>query len=77
MVLPGFSKLEDDVNPLFRPLQLGNMELKHRVVLAPMTRCRAIGGVPQAAHVEHYSQRATRGGLLITEASAVAPEAYG
>lgn len=48
-----------------------------RVVLAPMTRCRAIGGVPQAAHVEHYSQRATRGGLLITEASAVAPEAYG
>ena len=42
-----------------------------------MTRCRAIEGLPQAAHVEHYTQRASPGGLLISEANAVAPEAYG
>lgn len=42
-----------------------------------MTRCRAIDGVPQQAHVVYYTQRATPGGLLITEASAIAPEAFG
>jgi 12-oxophytodienoic acid reductase len=49
-----------------------------RVVLAPLTRCRALDSVPQAAHVEYYTQRAAvPGGLLITEANAVAPEAFG
>ncbi|GLJ14958.1 hypothetical protein SUGI_0244100 [Cryptomeria japonica] len=51
--------------------------LSHRVVMAPMTRCRALNHVPQDSHVEYYSQRATNGGLIITEASAVAPEGFG
>ncbi|XP_024357192.1 12-oxophytodienoate reductase 7 isoform X2 [Physcomitrium patens] len=42
-----------------------------------MTRCRAIGGVPQESLVKHYAQRASLGGLLISEANAVSPEAYG
>lgn len=66
-----------DENPLFWPIQVGNMTLNHRVVLAPMTRCRAIGGITQAAHVEHYTQRASPGGLLITEANTISPEASG
>jgi 12-oxophytodienoic acid reductase len=48
-----------------------------RVVLAPLTRCRAIDYVPQPAHVEYYKQRATRGGLLITEAVAVSQAGIG
>jgi hypothetical protein len=65
-------------NPLFWSCEVGSMNLSHRVVLAPLTRCRALDSVPQAAHVEYYTQRAAvPGGLLITEANAVAPEAFG
>ncbi|KAJ3113609.1 hypothetical protein HDU96_003140 [Phlyctochytrium bullatum] len=45
---------------LFTPLKLGRYELKHRIVLAPLT---------------YYEQRASDGGLLITEGSAISPEA--
>ncbi|KAK9932889.1 hypothetical protein M0R45_020110 [Rubus argutus] len=52
---------------LFSPYKMGKFNLSHRVVLAPMTRCRALNEVPQPAMVEYYSQRSTPGGLLITE----------
>ena len=42
-----------------------------------MTRCRALKNIPQPSHVEFYSQRTTRGGLLITEATAVSEQAIG
>ena len=48
-----------------------------RVVLAPLTRCRALGTVPQPAAAEYYSQRATKGGLMISEATVIAPEGHG
>jgi len=48
-----------------------------RVVLAPVTRCRALNNKPQSSHVKFYSQRATKGGLLVTEANAVSPQAIG
>ena len=48
-----------------------------RVVLAPMTRCRALNNIPQPSHVKFYSQRTTSGGLLITEANAVSQPAIG
>ncbi|EPS70691.1 hypothetical protein M569_04067, partial [Genlisea aurea] len=48
-----------------------------RVVLAPMTRCRAVGGIPNSALVEYYSQRATHGGFLITEGTTISPAAAG
>ena len=62
---------------LLAPLKRGKFNLSHRVVLAPVTRCRALDYVPQLAHVEFYAKRATFGGLLITEAVAVAQEAIG
>ena len=62
---------------LLAPLKCGKFNLSHRVVLAPVTRCRALDYVPQLAHVEFYAKRATFGGLLITEAVAVAQEAIG
>lgn len=63
---------------LLSPLQMGSLfNLSHRVVLAPMTRCRALKKIPQPSHVEFYSQRTTRGGLLITEATAVSEQAIG
>lgn len=61
-------------NSLFSPLTLGQLQLKNRVVMAPMTRCRAIGNVPNALMEKYYAQRADAG-LIITEG--VAPSANG
>lgn len=64
---------------LFKPIRVGNIELKHRVVLAPLTRYRATKAhVPTDLMVDYYAQRAsTPGGLLITEATFIAARAGG
>ncbi|KAI9492278.1 hypothetical protein BDB00DRAFT_765681 [Zychaea mexicana] len=63
---------------LFQPIKLGSAQLKHRIVLAPMTRLRATADhVPTDLIREHYEQRATDGGLLITEATLISPFAGG
>lgn len=64
---------------LFSPISLGKLELQHRVVMAPLTRMRSAlpGNIPQAINVEYYSQRATKGGLIITEASQISPQGQG
>jgi N-ethylmaleimide reductase len=64
---------------LFTPLRLGRHELQHRVVLAPLTRMRASpdGNVPTALNAEYYAQRATPGGLLISEATPVSWQGHG
>jgi len=58
---------------LFSPLQLGRYRLQHRVVMAPLTRMRAERSsfAPRALNAQYYRQRATRGGLIIAEASPV------
>ena len=49
---------------LFTPLRLGAHTLRHRVVLAPLTRMRASpdGNVPTALNVEYYAQRTSPAG---------------
>jgi len=62
---------------LFTPLQLGRIGvLQHRVVLAPLTRNRASEPdlAPTSLTAQYYRQRASPGGLLITEATHVSPE---
>ncbi|SEK12840.1 alkene reductase [Paraburkholderia diazotrophica] len=62
------------MNKLFSRTSVGPFELNHRVVLAPLTRMRTEeGNVPGDLMVEYYSQRASKGGLLITDATAVSP----
>ncbi|MCC5810387.1 MAG: hypothetical protein JJU06_08435 [Ectothiorhodospiraceae bacterium] len=58
---------------LFEPLKVGNLTLKHRVVMAPLTRMRATlpGNAANALNAEHYGQRASEGGLIIAEASQI------
>ena len=48
-----------------------------RVVLAPMTRCRALNWIPQAGMAEYYAQRSTPGGFLISEGTLISPTAPG
>jgi NADPH2 dehydrogenase len=68
-------------NLLFQPIKLGNIELKHRIALAPLTRFRATkkGHVPiDDLVVEHYRQRSsTPGTFLVTEATFIAAKAAG
>ncbi len=62
---------------LFSDITLGKLKLKNRMVMAPLTRNRAAeGNTPQPMNVEYYRQRATAG-LIITEATQVAPEGVG
>ncbi|CAM8992666.1 unnamed protein product [Rhodiola kirilowii] len=65
------------IAPLLTPYQLGPFHLSHRVVLAPLTRQRSYGNVPQPHAVLYYSQRTTKGGLLISEATGVSDTAQG
>ncbi len=62
---------------LMQPLMAGELELPNRVVMAPLTRCRASAGrVPNAMMTEHYTQRAGAG-LIISEATSVHPMGVG
>ena len=57
--------------PLFEPLRVGAMEVPNRLLMAPLTRCRAEEGhVPGQLMAEYYAQRATAG-LIIAEATMV------
>ena len=59
---------------LFSPIQIGPLTLAHRVVMAPLTRLRSHqpDDVPGDSMVEYYSQRASDGGFIVTEATTVA-----
>ncbi|XAR55657.1 12-oxophytodienoate reductase [Bertholletia excelsa] len=63
--------------PLLTPYKLGKFQLSHRVVLAPLTRQRSYNNVPQPHAILYYSQRATKGGLLVAEATGVSDTAQG
>ena len=65
--------------PLFAPMRLGPFELAHRVVMAPMTRMRALqpGDVPGELAATYYGQRASQGGLLISEATQISQQGKG
>ncbi|KAF8206315.1 hypothetical protein K438DRAFT_469092 [Mycena galopus ATCC 62051] len=64
---------------LFEPIQVGDVQLKHRVVLAPSSRFRATAdGMPHPNMVEWYAQRASvPGTLLIAESTFIARKAGG
>jgi len=65
------------MNSLFSPINVGEIDLSNRIVMAPLTRNRAIAGqVPGPLTVEYYRQRATAG-LIISEASQISPMAQG
>jgi N-ethylmaleimide reductase len=62
---------------LFEPFKLGPITLPNRLVMAPLTRNRALAGlVPNPLAVEYYGQRASAG-LLITEATQVSQQGQG
>ena len=61
---------------LFSAFQFGNIGLKNRIVMAPMTRSRAIGNIPNELIATYYEQRAGAG-LIITEGTSPSPNGLG
>ncbi|MDD5058015.1 MAG: alkene reductase [Sideroxydans sp.] len=61
---------------LFTPTMLGRIQLKNRIVMAPMTRSRAIGNVPNELMEKYYAQRADAG-LIISEGVSPSPNGLG
>ena len=61
---------------LFTPAKVGTIELRNRIVMAPMTRCRAIDNIPNELMASYYQQRATAG-LIITEGTSPSPNGLG
>ena len=58
---------------MFKPVTIGRLQLEHKVVLAPLTRMRGSKEAdcvfyPGDLNVEYYSQRASKGGFMLTEA---------
>src|SRR5512140_2510568 len=64
------------MSTLFEPIQVGNLRLPNRIVMAPLTRNRAPDAVPTPLMATYYAQRASAG-LLITEATAISAEGQG
>ncbi|QND16914.1 NADH:flavin oxidoreductase (plasmid) [Rhizobium leguminosarum bv. trifolii] len=61
-----------DVTPLFRPFKLGQLDLRNRIVMAPMTRKLSPDGVPGEDVSQYYRRRAEGGvGLIITEGTTI------
>jgi N-ethylmaleimide reductase len=72
--MPAYTKPQ----PLFTPVRMGKLELRNRIVMAPLTRMRAAnaGHPPTELHAEYYAQRASAG-LIIGECTEISPDAYG
>jgi N-ethylmaleimide reductase len=79
-ICPSLSENTDmsQTSKLFEPFQLGPITLPNRLVMAPLTRNRAVppGMVPSPLAVDYYGQRASAG-LLVTEASQVSQQGQG
>ncbi len=62
---------------LLTPVQIGDLNLKNRIALAPMTRARSgAERIPNALMAEYYAQRASAG-LVITEATSISEQGLG
>ena len=61
---------------LFTPFEKGALKLKNHLVMAPMTRSRAIGNLPNELMASYYAQR-SGAGLIVTEGTSPSPEGLG
>lgn len=65
------------MSSLHQPVRIGAWELPNRIVMAPLTRCRASEGrVPNAMMAEYYRQRSSAG-LILAEATSISPQGVG
>jgi N-ethylmaleimide reductase len=65
------------MSKLFSNTVVGSLALQNRLVMAPLTRSRAIGNIPNELMAEYYSQRAASLGLVIAEGTSPSPNGLG
>src|SRR5260370_9868607 len=66
------------MSTLFSPIKIGSYHLSHRVVMAPLTRMRSDpGDIQSDLMAEDYAQQASKGGLIMSEATPVSIRGYG
>lgn len=65
------------MSKLFSKGNVGSLALQNHLVMCPLTRCRAIGNVPNELMAEYYGQRASSVGLIITEGTSPSPNGLG
>lgn len=66
------TEMSTAANILFEPFSMGSFSLRNRIVMAPMTRGFAAGGLPGSAHVEYYRRRAEgEVGLILSEGTVI------
>lgn len=68
--------MTSDTPALLQPAQLGALTLPNRIVMAPLTRQRALGTIPNALMAQYYAQRASAG-LIIGEGTQIDPMGVG
>ena len=61
---------------LFTATKVGSTSLLNHIVMAPLTRCRAVGNIPNALMAKYYEQR-SQAGLIITEGTSPSPNGLG
>jgi len=61
---------------LFTPAKVGDITVKNRIVMSPMTRSRALGNVPNDLIAQYYGQR-SGAGLIVTEGTSPSPNGLG
>ncbi len=65
------------MNTLFTPIQIGALKLPNRIIMAPLTRCRASEGrIPNTLMAQYYTQR-SNAGMILSEATSVTPMGVG
>lgn len=64
------------MSTLFESTQLANLKLKNRIVMAPLTRCRALDNTPNSLMAKYYEQRSCAG-LIVTEGVSPSPNGLG
>jgi 2,4-dienoyl-CoA reductase-like NADH-dependent reductase (Old Yellow Enzyme family) len=69
LIAPATAARKTPAEPLFEPVRLGRYDLRHRMVMAPLTRSRARqpGNVPSALNAWYYAQRASAALLQLGE----------
>lgn len=72
----GPGELTPIMNKILTPYTKGPLHLKNHLVMAPMTRSRAVDNIPNDLMAEYYAQR-TGAGLIVTEGTAPMPEGLG
>ena len=66
------------MSQLFSPIQVGPFTLQHRIAMAPLSRLRSdAGGMPSTLAAQYYGQRASQGGLIVSEGTFMADSANG